>query len=573
MPLFSSFSASSARSLGLTSGAPPGPPVITSNSSTATTLTIGITPVLGSFEISRFEYSLNGASYTGNISGSATTFQFTGLVPSTSYTVRIRAVDASSQISDVSNQITRSTTAEIPPSAPSVSLTQRESAVGSGGTAINATKLNFSYGVATAGTYPVTSYEYILYRGATLITAAAVPMAPNTNHIIEGLTPGSSHTVYVRAIATANGTTPGDYGSATASTDTEIANSPPSLTITSQDTVNVTFSVSGSTGGTYGVRAYLWLVVRNSDGVWVNSGETTNTSNTVNAGTPPDGSFTIYAAAKSLVSNLQGNNSSVGGQLNPLVPAPPIIYFSSESASERGTAYLAWNAVPYATQYQVFRNGVHYATTGSTSYNVPVSAGSNWNFFVRAGNRLDQFSGNSNTKYMTTGATGVPWSSTVSTARYIQNYGSCVQGDSISSLVIQAPASASNENDAGHYFIEKIGFEGLKTPGGFNFIRSSTRLLYIQKTSGPSPTVPEWSAGKHTINNFALSETTGFIYEWGVYQGGADISNVVFKVTTTLQYGGGWGAFNSGCSPQAEYSVIGRNIKLTGTVVTATTYG
>lgn len=571
MPLFSSFSASSARSLGLTSGAPPGPPVITSDSSNATTLTIGITPVLGSFEISRFEYSLNGAAYTGNISGSATTFQFTGLVPSTSYTVRIRAVDASGQISDPSNQITRSTTAEIPPSAPSVSLTQRESAVGSGGTAINATKLNFSYGVATAGTYPVTSYEYILYRGATLITAAAVPMAPNTNHIIEGLTPGSSHTVYVRAIATANGTTPGDYGSATASTDTEIANSAPTVTIDSRTTTTVTFTRGNSSGGTYGVSHYEWEV-RNSVGSIVNSNTTTNASLTVNAGVSPNETFTVYVRARSL-SNLAGAYGTASGQLNPDVPAAPSIYFSSQSASERGTAYLAWGAIGYATQYQVFRNGVHYATTGSTSYNVPVSAGGSWNFFVRAGNRLDQFSGNSNTKFMTTGSTGVPWSSTVSTARYIQNYGSCVQGDSISSLVIQAPASASNENDAGHYFIEKIGFEALKTPGGFNFIRSSTRLLYIQKTSGPSPTVPEWSAGKHTINNFALNETTGFIYEWGVYQGGADISNVFFKVTTTLQYGGGWGAFNSGCSPQLEYSAIGRNIKLTGTVVTATTYG
>jgi hypothetical protein len=538
---------------------------------TATTITINFSVVLGSFAISKFEYSFNGGAYTGNISGGATSYQFTGLIPSTSYTFRIRAVDVSGQISEPSDLVTQSTSAEIAPSAPSVALTQMESSTG---TPINATRLTWSYGVATAGTYPVTSYQYTVYQGATVITGwATVPMAPNTNFTFTGLTPATSYTVYVRAVATANGTIYSSNGSATATTDTEILNSPPSLTITSRDTVNVTFDVSGSTGGTYGVDYYIWLVVRNRDGQWVNSNTTRSTSNTVNAGTEPDGGFTIYAAARSLVSDSQGGSSSVGGQLNPLVPDAPSIDFSSQSASERGTAYLAWGAVGYATQYQVFRNGVHYATTGSTSYNVPVSAGGSWSFFVRAGNRLDQFSGNSNTKLMTTGRTGVPWSSTVSTARYIQNYGSCVQGDSISSLVIQAPASASNENDAGHYFIEKIGFEALKTPGGFNFIRSSTRLLYIQKTSGPSPTVPEWSSGKHEINNFALSTTTGFIYEWGVYQGGADISNVFFKVTTTLQYGGGWGAFNSGCSPQLEYSAIGRNITLTGTVVTATTYG
>lgn len=568
MPLFSSFSASSARSLGLTSGAPPGPPVITSNSSTATTLTIGITPVLGSFEISKFEYSLNGAGYTGNISGSATTFQFTGLVPSTLYTVRIRAVDASGQISDVSNQITQSTTAEIPPSAPSVSLAQLESSTG---TPINATYLNWSYGVASAGTYPVTSYQYTLYKGGTLVTGwEAVPMAPNTNYTFTGLTPNTSYTVYVRAIATANGTTYSNNGSATATTDMEILNSAPSLSITSQDTVNVTFSVKDSSGGTYGVSSYNWLVVRNRDGVWVNSGNTTSTSNTVNAGTEPDGGFTIYAAAVSTSGN-QGNSSSVGGQLNPLVPAAPSIYFSSQSASERGTAYLAWGAVGYATQYRVYRNGVHYDTTSSTSYNVPVSAGSDWNFFVTAGNRLTQFSGISNTKYMTTGKQ-VDWSDTVGTAKYIQNYGDCVQGDSISSLVIQAPSSASGSGDAGYYYINTIKFEALRSPYGFAYsVGDGTRNLYFHKTSGSLPA--GWGAGNyHQIGKFALSETVGTYYEYGIYQGGSDISGIFFKVTTTLQSGGGWGSYSGGCVASIPLSIIGRNVTLTGWRITSTIY-
>ena len=570
MPLFSSFSASSARSLGLTSGAPPGPPVITSDSSTATTLTIGITPVLGSFEILRFEYSLNGAGYTGNISGSATTFTFTGLVPSTSYTVRIRAVDASGQISDVSNQITRSTTAEIAPSAPSVSLAQRESSTG---TPSNATTLNWSYGVATAGTYPVTSYQYTLYQGATLVSDwAAVPMAPNTNHIITGLTPATSCTVYVRGVATANGTTYGSNGSATATTDTEIANSAPTVTINSETTTTVTFTRGTSSGGTYGVSYYEW-VVTNSVGTWVNSGSTTNTSLTVNAGVSPDQTFTVYVRARSSASNTPGAYGSAGGQLDPEVPSAPSISFSSESASERNTAYLAWGAVGYATQYQVFRNGVYYDTTSSTSYNVPVYSGGSYSFFVRAGNRLNQFSGNSNTKYMTTGSTGVPWSSTVSTAKYIQNYGYCVQGDSISSLIIQAPASASSSGDAGYYYIEKISFEALKssaTSFGFSVGDGGVRPLYFQKTSGTSP--GGWGFGFYSIPKFPLSQTTGYFFEVGVNQGGADISSVFFKLTTTVQFGNGWGAYSNGCVANTGLSIIGRNISLIGYQTTATTY-
>ena len=554
----------------MTSGIGPGKPTMGAPSGvTATTITINFSVVLGSFAISKFEYSFNGGAYTGNISGGATSYQFTGLIPSTSYTFRIRAVDVSGQISEPSDLVTQSTSAEIAPSAPSVSLTQLESSTG---TPQNATRLNWSYGVATAGTYPVTSYQYIVYQGATAITNwASPPMAPNTNFTFTGLAPATSYTVYVRAVATANGTIYSSNGSATATTDTEIANSPPSLTITGQDTVNVTFSVSGSTGGTYGVDYYLWLVVRNRDGAWVNSGTTRSTSNTVNAGTEPDGGFTIFAAARSLVSDKQGDNSSVGGQLNPLVPAAPSIYFSSQSASERGTAYLAWDAVGYATTYHVYRNGGFYSATSGTSMNVAVSAGSNWYFQVFAGNRLGNFSGPSNVKYMTTGSTGVPWSSTVSTAKYIQNYGNCVQGDSKSSLVIQAPASASSPGDAGYYYIERIGFEALRSPYGFGFsVGDDTRALYFHKTSGSLP--GGWGAGNyHSIAKFPLSETTGYFYDYGVYQGGADISGVFFKVTTTLQYGGGWGAAD-GCVSNIPLSIIGRNIYLTGSVVTATTY-
>lgn len=553
----------------MTSGIGPGKPTMGSPSGvTATTITINFSVVLGSFAISKFEYSFNGGAYTGNISGSATSFQFTGLIPSTSYTFRIRAVDVSGQISEPSNLVTQSTSAEIAPSAPSVSLTQLESSTG---TPINATRLNWSYGVATAGTYPVTSYQYIVYQGATAITNwASPPMAPNTNFTFTGLAPATSYTVYVRAIATANGTIYSSNGSATATTDTEIANSAPSLSITGRDTVNVTFDVKDSSGGTYGVDYYLWLVVRNRDGAWVNSGTTRSTSNTVNAGTEPDGGFTIYAAARSLVSDKQGDSSVAVGQLNPLVPAAPSIYFSSQSASERGTAYLAWDAVGYATQYRVYRNGVHYDTTSSTSYNVPVSAGSDWNFFVTAGNRLTQFSGNSNTKYMTTGKQ-VDWEQTESTAKYIQNYGNCVQGDSKSSLVIQAPASASSSGDAGYYYINTIKFEALRSSYGFAYsIGDSSRYLYFHKTSGSLP--GGWGAGGyHPIPKFALSETTGYIYEYGVYQGGADISGVFFKLTTTLQYGGGWGAAD-GCVSNIPQSIVGRNFTLTGWRITSTIY-
>lgn len=579
MPFFSSFSAGSARSLGLTSGAPPGPPVINTSSSTATTVTINFTPVLGSFEISKFEYSLNGGAYTGNISGAVTTYQFTGLTPSNAYTVAIRAVDASDQISDPSNTKSQSTSAEIAPSAPSVTVTQVESS--GTGNALNATRLSILFGTAAAGTYPVVYYQYSVYRGATLITNwTTTPYGPNITFDIKNLLPNSSHTVYVRGVATANGTTYGSEGSGSANTDTEIANSTPSVTITSQDTANVTFTRGTSSGGTYGVNYYEW-VVTNSSGTWVNSGTTNNISLTVSAGVSPNETFAVYVRAISLTSGLAGGYGSAGGQLDPLTPTAPTLSFSSQSASERGNAYLSWNATTYATKYHVYRNGVYYAETASTSMTVAVSAGGNWNFVVYAGNRLNpsNFSGGSNTKYMTTGSTGVAWSMTTGAESPVRYFGLAGACDAyIGSLKLNIGSVPANSGDAGYKYIQTIGYQVSQIPGSvLTYTSVSGRRLYFY-ISGVAQGPPSgWEQATSTIirrevpghglnTNYDLD-----FYENGVNLGGSNISNTVISVTPE---GGSWGTYPN-CNENSvniNFSIRGKNLYITGYQTTSTTY-
>jgi hypothetical protein len=307
---------------------------------------------------------------------------------------------------------------------------------------------------------------------------------------------------------------------------------------------------------------------------WADFPSSGTASSVTITGLTPNATYYARTRAISTVTSAPGTasgNASV--QLRPLVPDAPTLAFSATSASERGSAYLSWNATTYATTYHVYRNGVYYAATSSTSMTVTGhSAGTAYYYQVYAGNRVSEFSGASNAKYMTTG-NNVDWSDTVSTAKYIQNYGDCVQGDSISSLIIQAPASASSSGDAGYYFINTIKFEALKssaTSFGFSVGDGGVRPLYFHKTSGTSP--EGWGFGFYSIPKFSLSQTTGAYFEIGVYQGGADISGVFFKVTTTVQFGNGWGAYSAGCSANIALSIIGRNITLTGYRMTSTTY-
>jgi hypothetical protein len=290
-------------------------------------------------------------------------------------------------------------------------------------------------------------------------------------------------------------------------------------------------------------------------------------------GQTPNTTFYVRTRAISTVTNAPGTASSNASvQLNPLVPDAPTLSFSSTSASERANAYLTWSgAGGYATQYDVYRNGSFYAKTSGTSMTVTGhSAGTAYNYRVYAGNRLNEFS-YSNIKYMSTG-NNVDWDTSDATAKYIQNYGSCSNVNA-GNLVITAPISASSSGDAGYYYINTIKFEALKTAGSGNdySIGDGSRLLYFS-TTGTTPTTGGWSAGKHAIGKFPIY-STGTFYEWGVYLGGADISGATFKVTTSLQTGGGWGNYNASCVANTAQSITGRNITLTGYRMTSTTYG
>ena len=582
MPLFGTFSSASSRDLGLRNGRLPSPPTITAptedqslagsgNTTNRINTTVSFTSTVTSFAIARFEFKVDQLDGSNNIvvagtyqtaaSAGATSFLISNLLTSTKYGLYMRTVDVAGLVSEPTGRRLFTTAAEVGPTVPLPSLSS------------TALTVSIGYAAGTAGTYAIGTREYSLHlTGGTAVyvpfTATVYGRGTTTAGV--ALTPKTNYTVSFRYTASPT-TLAGVVNSNTIATASETANSAPTVTINSQTTTNVTFTRGTSSGGTYGV-AYYDYVIHNSSGSAVSTGTMSNatTSLNINAGVEPNATFTVYVRARSSTSDAPGNYGSASGQLDPLTPAAPGLNFSSTNASERANAYLTWGAVTYATTYHVYRNGGYYAATSGTSMTVTGhSAGTAYYYQVYAGNRLGNFSSSSNAKGMSTG-NNVDWSTSDGTAKYIQNYGSCSNVDA-GNLVITMPTSASSSGDAGYYYINTIKFEALRSSYGFAYsIGDTSRYLYFY-TTGTQPV--DWGGGGYrAIPKFPIYEGTGTWYEYGVYLGGADISGATFKVTTACQTGCGWGNYNGSCGANIPLSIIGRNITLTGYRMTSTTY-
>lgn len=570
MPLFNSFSTTPARALGLTSGSPPLPPIIGATSSTPLTLTVNFTKVTTAFQISKFQYNINGGSWVDVLS-SATSFTASGLVHATTYTVNVRSVDESGQVS-TANTVSVTTAAEVAPSPPSFLATSTTNTV-------YPFTVSLTFTAAVQGTYAIDAYQYYVTNDSTGVTVQGSTTVGTSTTIVPtaSLVHATTYRIYVRSRASVTGTW-STYASKPVTTPNEIAPDPsvaPSVSLalrTGYETSAITVTRGTHVEGSYHIASYEYRVLLTSDSSvainWTNIG-TAASWNT--SALSANATYTVQVrAVATLTGTTSTNPASANIQLYPLTPAAPTLSFASQGASERVNAYLSWDAQTYATTYHVYRNGGYYAATSGTSMTVGGhSAGTGYYYQVYAGNRIGNFSGASNTKYMSTGNT-VDWSSSDGTAKYIQNYGSCSNVDA-GNLVITAPTSASSSGDAGYYYINTIKFEALRSSYGFAYsIGDTSRYLYFY-TTGTQPV--DWGGGGYrAIPKFPIYEGTGTWYEYGVYLGGADISGATFKVTTACQTGCGWGNYNSSCGANIPLSIIGRNITLTGYRMTSTTY-
>lgn len=180
----------------------------------------------------------------------ATTFSDTGLIGSTSYSYRVRAVDAAGNLSAYSN--TTSATTQAPPD------TQAPTAPsGLAASPISSSQINLSW-TASTDNVGVTGYRVERCQGSGCSNFAQIATPVGTAFSDSGLSPATSYTYRVRAVdAAGNFSVYSNPASATTQSlpDTQSPTAPSGLTANPAATLQINLSWSGSTDNV-GVTGY-----------------------------------------------------------------------------------------------------------------------------------------------------------------------------------------------------------------------------------------------------------------------------------------------------------------------------
>ncbi|MCR8629950.1 S-layer homology domain-containing protein [Paenibacillus radicis (ex Xue et al. 2023)] len=166
---------------------PPSAPVVSVSGKTQTSVSLGWTEAADNVGVVGYKvYVNNGTAAAATVTG--LTYTFTGLMPSTSYTFVVKAVDAAGNIK-ASNEVSVKTDSSappldtIPPSAPVVSVS---------GKTQTSVSLSWTEAKDNVG---VVGYKVYVNNG----TAAAATVTGLT-YTLTGLMPGTSYTFVVKAV-------------------------------------------------------------------------------------------------------------------------------------------------------------------------------------------------------------------------------------------------------------------------------------------------------------------------------------------------------------------------------------
>ena len=264
-------------------------PVVTSVNAETTWNSITLTPsgTNGTNAIDHYKYSINNGAYqTSNV--------FSSLNESTTYTIKVKAIDSIGRESNVYTLQVRTDTYALPTISVSTSVTT------------NSITVNVS---ATPGDGSIVSYHYSRDDGSNYTSS------PNNSYTFDGLTSGTTY--YLKVYVTdSNGRT----SAVTSKTQATTYVNPSVIDVTASDITSdsITLNVTAS-GGSNNISRYYYS--KDNGATWVNSTSSSYTFTGLNSETQYI--FTVYVEDTAGYSSTRKNVSATTEKLATLADVCP----------------------------------------------------------------------------------------------------------------------------------------------------------------------------------------------------------------------------------------------------------
>jgi fibronectin type 3 domain-containing protein len=334
-------------------------------------------------------------SFVQVANGTATSYNDTGLSASTSYSYRVRAVNAGNNVSDYSSTASALTTGgggdTTPPATPS----------GLVATVVSGNQINLSW-TASTDNVGVTGYLIERCQGSGCSTFTQIATSATNSYSNTGLTSSTSYTYRVRATDAA-GNLSGYSNTAAATTgssgDTTPPSAPTGLAASAGGSV-ISLSWTASADNV-GVTGYLIERCQGSGCSTFTQIGTSSTNSYSDTGLTPSTSYTYRVRATDAAGNLSGYSNTASATTTSGLSSPTGLTIIAASSSEIDLAWIGSSGGSGSISYRIERcSGVgcgsfsQVGAPSATAYSdAGLSASTSYSYRVRASDSVGDLSG------------------------------------------------------------------------------------------------------------------------------------------------------------------------------------
>ena len=473
--------------------APTAPSALTATAASSTQINLSWTASTDNIGVTGYRVErCQGAgctTFTQIATATTTTFSDTGLAINTSYSYRVRAADAATNLSGYSNTATASTPADTQaPTAPSA-LTA---------TAASSTQINLSW-TASTDNIGVTGYRVERCQGAGCTTFTQIATATTTTFSDTGLAINTSYSYRVRAADAATNLS-GYSNTATASTpaDTQAPTAPSALTATAASSTQINLNWTASTDN-IGLHGYSIERCLTATCTFLEISPYTTSTIFIDAGLAAGVGYSYRVRASDSAGNLSPySNIASATTPNPDTQAPTAPTNLTASAASGSQINLSWTGATdnvAVTDYLIERcqgsgctTFTQIASTGSaaTTYSDSgLTPGSTYTYQIRATDAAGNFSSYS---AMATGSTPSAPSGLVSGYGFSEGFGTTTadsSGNGLTGALQNTTWTLSGKYGTALVFNGTTSYVDLGTLTSWQLTSSSTWSAWVFPTANP----------------------------------------------------------------------------------------